>query len=128
MKESKHGPCGLYCGACGAEDCGGCQSTGIDESIEQCKFRRCTKEKDLEFCCFCDEYPCTDLHKFMNDEWPHHWTIKTNLKSIKKDDKKKWLESQKKEWTCKSCGAEIMWYQKKCSCGQVLNAWDVPDF
>ena len=29
MKDSQYGPCGLYCGACGATDCGGCQSSNV---------------------------------------------------------------------------------------------------
>ena len=63
----------------------------------------------------------------MNDEWPHHWTMQPNLEFIKEHGKEKWLKDQKKEWSCKECGAEIMWYQKKCSCGQQLDAWDVPE-
>ena len=126
MKESQYGPCGLYCGACGATDCGGCQSNIIDDSVEQCKFRQCSKDKELEFCCFCSEYPCAELQKFMNDEWPHHWTMKSNLAYIKQNGKDSWLQAQKKEWSCERCGAETKWYQKKCSCGQGLEAWDVP--
>jgi len=94
MKTLQYGPCGLYCGACGATDCGGCQSNDIDRTVEQCKFRRCSKEKNLEFCCFCSEYPCAELNKFMNDEWPHHWTMETNLECIKKHGKQEWLKVQ----------------------------------
>jgi len=126
MKESQYGPCGLYCGACGATDCDGCQSNSIDDSVEKCNFRQCSKDKNLEFCCFCSEYPCKELHDFMNDKWPHHWTMGPNLEYIKKNGKKKWLKGQKKHWSCKSCGAEIKWYQRMCSCGQQLDAWDLP--
>jgi anaerobic ribonucleoside-triphosphate reductase len=62
----------------------------------------------------------------MNDKWPHHWTMGPNLEYIKKNGKKKWLKAQKKDWSCKSCGAEIKWYQRMCSCGQQLDAWDLP--
>ena len=126
MKQSQYGLCGIYCGACGATDCGGCWSDEIDETIEQCKFRICSKEKNLEFCCYCDEYPCDELNKFMHDKWPHHWTIKSNLEFIKKHSKEEWLKAQKKEWSCDNCGTRIVWYQKKCTCGQDLDAWKVP--
>lgn len=126
MKTRQYGPCGIYCGACGAEDCGGCMSNFIDETIKQCKFRRCTMEKEIDFCYDCDEYPCPELHAFMNDQWPHHWTMEPNLIFIKEYGKEKWLESMEKEWRCKHCGAEIVWYQQTCSCGQKLDAWDVP--
>jgi hypothetical protein len=85
-------------------------------------------EKGIDFCCYCDEYPCEELHDFMNDEWPHHWTIKSNLEYINKNGVDKWLKAQQQEWSCKSCGAETNWYQKECKCGQDLDAWDVPDY
>jgi hypothetical protein len=62
----------------------------------------------------------------MNDQWPHHWTQKSNLEYIKKNGKEKWLQVQRKEWACKICGTEIKWYQKKCNCGQILKAWNPP--
>jgi len=126
MKESQYGPCGLFCDACGATDCDGCQSDRIDDWIRKCKFRNCAKNRNIDFCCFCRDYPCMEFHEFMNDKWPHHWTIKPNLEYIKKKGVKKWIEAQKKEWSCHSCGAEIKWYQKMCSCGQHLEAWDLP--
>ncbi|MGB3477858.1 MAG: hypothetical protein WBB67_01715 [bacterium] len=49
------------------------------------------------------------------------------LNTSRKMAKKKWLQAQKQEWSCKNCGAEIKWYQKICVCGQQLNAWDLPD-
>jgi hypothetical protein len=128
MKESQYGPCGLYCGACGAEDCGGCRSDIIDEYVKCCKFRVCARENDLDFCCFCSEYPCRELKEFTRDEWPHHWTMEPNLQFIKENGLKKWLESQKQEWSCRSCGKAIYWYQKKCGCGLPLKAWAVPEF
>ena len=127
MKELQYGPCGIYCGACGANDCGGCFSDLIDDYVRKCKFRTCTMEKKIDFCCYCDEYPCKELDEFMNDKWPHHWTMEPNLEYIKKNGFKKWLESQRKEWKCEMCGVEIKWYQKECKCGLQLDAWDVPE-
>jgi hypothetical protein len=62
----------------------------------------------------------------MTDKWPHHWTMKSNLEYIKDNGLEKWLEAQKKEWICRSCGAETEWYQKVCSCGRDLKGWDLP--
>jgi hypothetical protein len=124
-KELQYGPCGLFCGACGADDCGGCGEPPVDNSVRNCIFRNCSRDKKIE-CCFCSEYLCKELLERMNDEWPHHWTQKPNLEYIKKNDKEKWLKAQRKEWTCKVCGSAIKWYQKKCSCGHLLNAWKDP--
>lgn len=63
----------------------------------------------------------------MNDEWPHHWTMEPNLEFIKKNGLEKWLETQKREWSCTRCGHRVYWYQKKCSCGQELEAWEPPE-
>ena len=126
MKESLYGPCGLFCGACGAQDCSGCQSDNIDKYVKNCKFRTCTQEKGLEFCCYCEDYSCGELKKFMEDKWPHHWTIKPNLMYIKKHGLKNWIITQRKQWSCDSCGNKIVWYQDICKCGQQLKAWDVP--
>jgi hypothetical protein len=118
VKENQYGPCGLYCGACGAKDCDGCRSDRTDDLVKACRFKKCAGEKQVEFCCFCDDFPCRPLDEFMADEWPHHWTMKPNLDN--------WLGRQKEVWSCPGCGAEIIWYQKECRCGQALEGWDLP--
>ncbi|MHC4552628.1 MAG: DUF3795 domain-containing protein [Planctomycetota bacterium] len=127
MKTSLYGPCGIYCGACGATDCGGCHSNIIDETITGCKFRQCADEKGLEFCGFCPDYPCEKLAAFMTDHWPHHNTIKANQQQICSEGKEAWLAAQKKQWSCPDCGEAISWYQPACDCGCKLDAWDVPE-
>jgi hypothetical protein len=62
----------------------------------------------------------------MNDEWPHHWTMKPNLEYIRKHGLEEWLARQKEGWSCQGFGAEIIWYQKKCSRGKDLRGWDLP--
>ncbi len=126
MKDSQYGACGLYCGACGATDCGGCRSGQVDETVTKCRFRQCSRAKNVEFCCFCGEYPCKELSAFMHDEWPHHWTMEPNLEYIRQHGRQEWLTAQEKQWSCRNCGAQIFWYQKSCACGQSLEAWDLP--
>lgn len=112
MKQSNYGHCGLYCGACGTDDCDGCLSDSVNEYVVGCKLRQCTKSRNIDFCCFCDDFPCKEFHEFMNYKWSHHWTIKPNLEYIQNNGKEKWLRAQMQEWSCTSCGAEIKWYQK----------------
>jgi len=126
MKESQYGPCGLYCGACGATDCGGCHSDLIDDSIRQCRFRQYAMDKGIEFCCFCGEYPCEGLDRFMHDQWPHHWTMEPNLEYIRQHGRDAWLRAQKEQWSCPGCHAEVKWYQQACPCGRQLDAWALP--
>jgi len=126
MKKSQSGPCGLYCGACGATDCDGCRSERVDDWVKRCPFRQCAREKKIDSCSSCRDFPCTTLHDFMNDKWPHHWTMQPNLEYIKKNGVENWLLAQQQEWSCKSCAAAIYWYQKQCHCGQQLDAWELP--
>ncbi|MFH1942801.1 MAG: DUF3795 domain-containing protein [bacterium] len=126
MKERQYGPCGLFCSACGASDCDGCRSECVDDLVRQCKFRNCSKDRNVDFCCFCGDYPCEGLRAFMNDKWPHHRTMEPNLQYIKNNGLKKWLQTQQQEWSCIRCGSPIVWYQKHCSCGQKLESFEIP--
>lgn len=126
MKSMNCGPCGLYCGACGATDCDGCLSDRTDGWVRQCPLRTCARDRRLDFCCHCGAYPCRELHEFMTDEWPHHWTMRPNLEYIKAHGAAQWVEAQEREWTCGRCGAGIFWYQKSCRCGKELDAWELP--
>jgi len=126
MKPSRSGPCGLYCGACGAPDCDGCRSDRTDDSVRNCRFKTCADGRGHAFCGDCAEYPCAPLAAFASDEWPHHGTMKPNLEFIRRYGPDAWLAAQEKQWRCPGCGAGVMWYQKTCACGQSLNAWEVP--
>ena len=127
MKQSQYGPCGLFCSRCPAPDCDGCLSDNVGDWVKQCKFRICCKERKVDFCCFCTDYPCRELHDFMNDEWQHHSTMEPNLEYIRKNGVEKWLQAQEQEWSCGNCGTEIYWYQKRCKCGQLLDAFEPPE-
>jgi hypothetical protein len=52
--------CGLACSVCGHnETCVGCRNQGC-ESREWCKNYNCCREKAIEGCWVCDEFPCND--------------------------------------------------------------------
>ena len=56
--------CGLNCGLCprfytaGTSRCPGCAGEGFSEVHPPCGVLTCCGLKGLEFCFFCDEYPC----------------------------------------------------------------------
>ena len=80
--------------------------------------RACAREKGLEFCSECPDYPCETLSSFRNDAAPHHSTIFKNLERIKEIGPEEWLEEQKRRWSCPECGTRFGWYSEKCSdCG-----------
>ncbi len=127
MKPRQYGPCGLYCGACGATDCNGCLSDFTDGSVRQCRFRKCAQDRGIAACSFCADYPCPPLDEFMSDKWPHHWTMKPNHEFIKLRGVEAWLDAQEKNWICPDCGEPTFWYQKACECGRTLEAWSLPE-
>jgi hypothetical protein len=53
-------PCGSFCGECSyfGEKCAGCGYSGGKPFWGECRFYLCTKERNLEHCGFCNEFPC----------------------------------------------------------------------
>ena len=129
--------CGLYCGACSfkvaydqnskehiialpsqynqykdkpLQFCPGCR---LDNDDAGCEIRNCAKEKSLDHCGDCDDFPCKKISDFNNDGVSHHAKVLKNLHTLKEIGIDKWLEAEKTKWTCE-CGAGISWYLKKC--------------
>jgi len=53
---------------CKPEDilCDGCKSNSqrVCKYVNQCQIRRCCRNKKLDNCAFCEQYPCSDLKEF----------------------------------------------------------------
>jgi hypothetical protein len=137
------GYCGLYCGACprylatkagnaielGMQPCQGCRSDGVGEGwCEICSYKACAKEKGLEFCYECAEYPCKDLEGFKTDSaCPYHCEIYGYMDTIKEVGKEAWLAQMKERWGCPSCGREATWWDLACAgCGTELRGYEKP--
>jgi ribosomal protein S27AE len=138
--------CGLNCGACpilGANErgdeewikkaaesepckpedlrCQGCKTDVTAIFCTDCEIRLCAREKGVEFCHECTDFPCETISNFRNDRHPHHSVIFKNLRTIKGKGLEVWLAKEKKRWSCKKCGARFYWYSEKCSeCGAEL--------
>lgn len=136
-------PCGIYCGACETlhafrEDrveehaklaqmepddvkCAGCKTEQIADYCIGCHFRDCTRDKGIEFCFECEDFPCERLAAFRNDKWPHHSSVLKNLEAIRERGLDAWLEEQAKRWSCPECGEAFSWYRRNCrNCGAAL--------
>jgi hypothetical protein len=128
--------CGLYCGACssllafekeqgvesalqavvedGEQPCPGCDPI----AQHNCEFVTCNKAHGTESCAFCQEYPCSMIIKFKDDEYEHHQSVLNNLNRIKEIGLEGWLAEQREQWKCRSCGKRTQWYEKTCTaCG-----------
>lgn len=135
--------CGLYCGACEVLianknetveviartwnvepeqlGCSGCKSAINAVYCVDCGIKRCAENKKVEYCFECDEYPCSRLVTFRNDEHPHHSIVLQNLDLVRNQGIDQWLEQQRIRWNCPNCGKGFSWYDKICAvCGSEL--------
>ena len=130
MNKKLAAPCGLYCGACGVyiatlendekirekfskafgapiseTRCMGCMSDNQDDIFLYCKvcpIKTCVKQKNIEGCFQCGDYPCSFI-----DNFPVAEGKKVILRSIplwKKLGTEKWLEQEIKQFQCSECG------------------------
>jgi hypothetical protein len=144
------GFCGLYCASCAvyiatktntreklAKEsgipydqtiCYGCKSDINPKWCVECKLKLCAKEKKVDFCFQCDEYPCKNLEDFKNDpKYPYHCEIYEYMETIKKEGKEKWLKKMRSRWTCADCNKPSSWFETSCSqCGLPLKGYKKP--
>ena len=121
MKERFDSYFGIYCGACSTPGCNGCKIPNENHWSPDCTFIKCAQDRRIESCCFCSDYPCTDIMAFDTDGYVHHRTILPNGRRLKEVGLEAWLEEQKQRWSCTQCGETYTWFESKCkSCGSDL--------
>ena len=151
--------CGLYCGACSvavygktgqadnfiacikgvpreAFSCDGCKSENLYAGCRACGLRRCAREKKVEHCTDCADYPCRSYRAFqkMSKLLPHLRGVAAALESIRRDGAGHWLNAENRRWLCPDCGTPFSWYAAACrECGRSLaseahglSAWKKP--
>ena len=140
-------PCGLYCGVCrvyiahrdnnlkfkqellpiykayGAKNvddiaCTSCLSDGIKFPFcRTCSIKECIKDKDIEGCRQCDEYPCNDLKEFQA-AGAHRFELWVSHEQIVEMGYEKWMEEMKEYYSCSNCKTINSAYDFQCrSCG-----------
>jgi len=98
------GVCGLDCVLCpryyteGKSKCDGCGSAYSYAAVGCKIFRCCVKEKNLETCAECSDFPCSRLKGIdESDSFVTHRKMMPNLRFIKKFGIKEFLNDQKKK-------------------------------
>jgi hypothetical protein len=140
------GVCGLYCGNCSIFrayndndletlekianafnitiekiKCQGCRVDEAGNWNEDCGIRKCAKDKGLNFCFECEDYPCEIIQEFAESHRSHKVIIE-NAKRIKEAGWQTWIREQDEKWRCPQCKHKISFYTTKCkNCGTQIS-------
>ena len=133
-------PCGLDCSLCkralAAENpCPGCH--GPDENKPEfcavkCGIILCRKRREngYVYCDECPDYPCADVTEKENrytSKYPLIESPGKNLREIRESGMDKFLENERKRWTCGECGHVVSVHTGICSgCGKQYGTPVVP--
>lgn len=125
-------PCGVFCGACPSynKTCLGCPSENTEQKRRSkwgCKIRKCCyEEKNLDYCGYCDEFPCDIVNKKLltnhkdQKEFEYRYEIIEDMKRLKEIGVDELIKLKNKEYTCPNCNGTIAFYNFKCNtCGRV---------
>jgi hypothetical protein len=103
--------------------CGGCKSDSVYAGCATCSLRHCAREKRVERCVSCADYPCKMYSKWQSVAklLPHISGAASSLEAIKRDGLDPWLAAQQRRWSCPDCGSSFSWYAPACyNCGLSL--------
>ena len=142
IKKELLAPCGLYCGVCAVyiahrdnnlkfkkrlipvysliakdvEDisCTGCLSEGIIfPYCQNCSIKNCSREKNIDGCYQCDEFPCDLIENF-----PLPVGKKVIMRTIpywRENGTEKFVEEEEKRYHCPHCSNPLFRGEKRCN-------------
>lgn len=133
--------CGLFCPACRvyiatSEDpgmlrefaeraklseeemkCLGCRSDTLSHYCRTCNLKTCAKEKGIDFCGECGEYPCEELKSFQA-AMPHRIELWKSLEEIRNNGYEQWFYEKVQDYSCPQCQSINSTYDLTCrKCG-----------
>ena len=133
MKTELIAPCGMNCRICivffgytmsGKKrkmKCIGCKPTGKSCAHLKKYCKKLTK-KEIEYCHQCSDFPCKQLQK-LDNKYRERFDMSMidNLKDIKENGMKKFLQKQEEKYKCPKCGGVICVHNGKCySCDTMI--------
>ncbi len=77
--------------------CEGCRGPIEDNWSSDCKMMKCAKEKNLDFCFQCEDFPCATVNDFASDGAAHHKRTVENMKRAKIVGLNGWIAEQVKK-------------------------------
>lgn len=132
--------CGLFCGSCSVyiatqeNDveklqffsntfnmsideilCDGCRAERKSAYCRNmCNFIKCAAEKNVDFCGFCNDFPCAELKEFQT-LMPHRLELWNSHKLLQEVGWEKWFAEMTEFYSCPNCGTINSAYSINCS-------------
>lgn len=117
-------PCGINCGVCFAHlrsrnPCPGCRGPDVGKPVTRvrCIMKKCERSGmgGGKFCFRCHEFPCESLLRLdRRYRARYHMSPIDNLRRIDEDGITKFLDSERKQWTCSACGGTVCVHKAIC--------------
>lgn len=127
LNEMMFAPCGMNCLVCykhcyHKKPCAGCLQSddGKPEHCRKCKIKECMKDKALQYCFECSEYPCKRL-EYLEKSYQTRYgaSLQENSLFVKENGLAEFMEQEKQKYTCPECGGIISLHDLECSeCGK----------
>ena len=77
--------------------CAGCRGPIDRHWSPDCKMMLCARDRGLQFCFECEDFPCTYVNEFRSDGISHHERTIENLEKMKEIGIEAWIEEQKRK-------------------------------
>jgi len=77
--------------------CEGCRGTLDTHWSSDCKMMLCAKNRELQYCFECEDFPCINVNKFSSDGASHHKRTIENSKRMKEIGIDAWIREQKRK-------------------------------
>ena len=117
-------PCGMNCRLCRAyvkdkNGCPGCQGDDSSKSRSRsaCRIKNCRKivRVRTKYCFQCDSYPCDRLsHLNSRYRTKYGMSMIQNLDAIRSLGIRRFIENEKKRWSCPECGELLCVHKPQC--------------
>lgn len=98
--------------------CGGCLSRDRFMHCDRCGIRDCTREKGIEGCHECNDFPCTLI-----DEFPMAVGKKVILRCVphrRKVGTGQWAKEEQARYLCPECGQKVFRGAARCNACKAL--------
>jgi hypothetical protein len=92
--------------------CDGCLSARLSISCRECPIRACTRQKALQGCHECPDFPC-----HLIDEFPIPTGQQVMLRAIpywRDHGTEEWVRAEEQRYTCPECGHRLFRGGKQC--------------